>query len=49
LFAGSGIDRRLGVKTEVVEAKNAAEVDGALAQIKRLHPDAALIASDTQL
>ncbi|MGB8744907.1 MAG: ABC transporter substrate-binding protein [Pseudolabrys sp.] len=40
---------KLGVKIEVVEAKNAAEVDGALAQITQLHPDAALIASDTQL
>ena len=40
---------KLGVKIEVVEAKTAAEVDGALAQIKRLHPDAALLASDTQL
>ena len=39
---------KLGVKIEVVEAKNAAEVDGALAQITQLHPDAALIASDTQ-
>jgi putative ABC transport system substrate-binding protein len=40
---------KLGVKIEVVEAKNAAQVDGALAQITQLHPDAALIASDTQL
>lgn len=40
---------KLGVKIEVVEAKTAAEVDDALAQIKRLRPDAALLASDTQL
>ncbi|MFY9881336.1 MAG: hypothetical protein WAK39_18375, partial [Pseudolabrys sp.] len=40
---------KLGVKIEVVEAKNAAEVDGALAQITQLHPDAALIASDTEI
>ena len=40
---------KLGVKIEVVEAKTAAEVDEALAQIKRLRPDAVLLASDTQL
>ena len=40
---------KLGVKIEVVEAKSAAEVDDALEQIKRLRPDAALLASDTQL
>ena len=40
---------KLGVKIEVVEANSAAEVDGALAQIKQLRPDAALLASDTQL
>ena len=40
---------KLGVKVEIVEAKSGDEVDGALAQIKQLHPDAALLASDTQL
>jgi ABC-type uncharacterized transport system substrate-binding protein len=40
---------KLGVKIEVVEARTAAEVDGALAEIKRLRPDAALLASGTQL
>lgn len=40
---------KLDVKVEVVEAKSAAEVDGALEQMKRLRPDAALLASDTQL
>jgi putative ABC transport system substrate-binding protein len=40
---------KLGVKIEFVQAKSAAEVDGALTQIKESHPDAALVASDTQL
>lgn len=40
---------KLAVKIEVAEAISAAGVDGALAQIKKSRPDAALIASDTQL
>jgi ABC-type uncharacterized transport system, periplasmic component len=37
------------VKIEVVEVSNAADIEGALAQIKELRPDAALLASDTLL
>jgi putative ABC transport system substrate-binding protein len=40
---------QLAVKIEVVEAKSATDVEGALAQIKESRPDAALLASDTQL
>ena len=40
---------KLAVKIEVVEAKSAADVESALAQIKALHPDAVVIAPDTQL
>jgi putative ABC transport system substrate-binding protein len=40
---------KLAVKLEVAEARSAADVGGALAQIKESRPDAALIASDTQL
>ena len=37
---------KLAVKIEVVEAVSAADVGGALAQIKMLRPDAVLLASD---
>ena len=40
---------KLGVKIEVVEAKSAADIDDALAQIKKSRPDAVLLASDTLL
>lgn len=40
---------KLAVKIEVVEVSNAADIEGALAQIKELRPDAALLASDTLL
>jgi putative tryptophan/tyrosine transport system substrate-binding protein len=40
---------KLRVKIEVVEAKSAADVESALMKINELHPDAALLASDTQL
>ena len=40
---------KLGVKIEVVEAASPADVEGALAEIKKLRPDAALLASDTML
>ena len=40
---------KLAVKIEVVEAKSATGVEGALAQIKESRPDAALLAADTQL
>lgn len=40
---------KLGVKIEVVEAKTAAAIDGALAQIKKSRPDAVLLASDILL
>jgi len=40
---------KLAVKIEVVEAKSAADVESALAKIKTLHPDAVVIAPDTQL
>ena len=40
---------KLAVKIEVAEARSAADVDNALAKIREIHPDAALIASDTQL
>jgi putative tryptophan/tyrosine transport system substrate-binding protein len=40
---------KLRVKIEVVEAKSAADVEGALMKINELHPDAALLASDIQL
>jgi putative ABC transport system substrate-binding protein len=40
---------KLGVKIEVVEAKSAADIDGALAQIKKSRPDAVLLASDILL
>jgi putative tryptophan/tyrosine transport system substrate-binding protein len=40
---------KLAIKIEVVAAKSAADVEGALAQIKDSHPDAALLAADTQL
>ena len=40
---------RLAVKIEVAEARSTANVEGALAQIKELRPDAALIGADTQL
>jgi putative tryptophan/tyrosine transport system substrate-binding protein len=40
---------KLGVKIEVVEAKSAVDIDGALAQIKKSRPDAVLLASDTLL
>jgi len=41
--------RKLAVKIEVVEARSATDVESALAQIKALHPDAVVIAPDTQL
>ena len=37
------------MQIEVAEAKSAADVEGALAQIKELRPEAALIGADTQL
>jgi ABC-type uncharacterized transport system substrate-binding protein len=40
---------KLAVKIEVVEARSATDVESALAQIKALHPDAVVIAPDTQL
>jgi putative ABC transport system substrate-binding protein len=40
---------KLAVKIDVAEARSGADVDGALARIRDLRPDAALIASDTQL
>jgi putative ABC transport system substrate-binding protein len=40
---------KLGVTIEVVEAKNAADIDGALAQIRKSRPDAVLLASDILL
>jgi ABC-type uncharacterized transport system substrate-binding protein len=40
---------KLAVKIEVVEARSAADVGSALGQIKELHPDAVVIAPDTQL
>lgn len=40
---------KLGVKIEVAEAKSAADIDGALAQIKKSRPDAVLLASDILL
>jgi putative tryptophan/tyrosine transport system substrate-binding protein len=40
---------KLAVKIEVVEARSVADVESALAQIKTLHPDAVVIAPDTQL
>ena len=40
---------KLGVKIEVVEAKSAVHIDGALAQIKKSRPDAVLLASGTLL
>ena len=40
---------KLAVQIEVAEAKSAADVEGALAQIKELRPEAALIGADTQL
>jgi putative ABC transport system substrate-binding protein len=40
---------KLGVKMEVVEARNVTEIEGALAQIKTSRPDAVLIASDILL
>jgi putative ABC transport system substrate-binding protein len=40
---------KLGVKIEVVEAKTAADIDGALAQIRKSRPDAVLLASDILL
>jgi putative ABC transport system substrate-binding protein len=40
---------KLGVRIEVVEAASPADVEGALAEIKKLRPDAALLASDTML
>ena len=40
---------KLGVKIEVVEAKSAADIDGALAQIKKSRPGAVLLASDILL
>ena len=40
---------KLGVKIEVVEAKSAADIDGALAQIRKSRPDAVLLASDILL
>ena len=42
-------DRRLLPLIEVVEAKSVTDVEGALAQIKESRPDAALLASDTQM
>jgi len=41
--------QKLGINIEVVEAKKVADVDGALTQIKKLRPDAVLLAADTQL
>jgi putative tryptophan/tyrosine transport system substrate-binding protein len=41
--------QKLAVKIEVVEVSTAADVEGALARIKDLRPDAALLASDTLL
>src|SRR5262245_11011667 len=40
---------KLAVKIEVVEARSVADVESALVQIKTLHPDAVVIAPDTQL
>src|SRR5258707_11204990 len=40
---------KLAVKIEVVEAKRATDVEGALAQIKASRPDASVLAADTQL
>jgi putative ABC transport system substrate-binding protein len=40
---------KLGVKIEVVEAGSAADIEGALTQIKKSRPDAVLLASDTLL
>jgi putative ABC transport system substrate-binding protein len=40
---------KLAVKIEVVEVSSAADVEGALARIMDLRPDAALLASDTLL
>ena len=40
---------KLAAKIEVVEARSATEVEGALAKVKELHPDAALLASDLAL
>jgi putative tryptophan/tyrosine transport system substrate-binding protein len=40
---------KLAVQIGVAEAKSAADVEGALAQIKELRPEAALIGADTQL
>jgi len=40
---------KLAVRIEVVEVSSAADVEGALARIKDLRPDAALLASDTLL
>ena len=44
-----GSAEKLGLKIEVVEAKTAADIEGALAQIKKSRPDAVLLASDTLL
>lgn len=41
--------KKLAMKIEVVEARGTADVKGALAQIKELHPDAVLLASDQML
>lgn len=40
---------KLAIKIEVVEARSAMEVEGALQKVKELHPDAALLASDLSL
>lgn len=43
------VAQRLGVTIEAVEVKSSKDVEGALAQIKEMRPDAALLASDTLL
>jgi ABC-type uncharacterized transport system substrate-binding protein len=40
---------KLAIKIEVVEARSAMEIEGALQKVKELHPDAALLASDLSL
>ena len=40
---------KLGLKIEVIEAASPTDIEGALAEIKKLRPDAALLASDTVL
>lgn len=40
---------KLAIKIEVVEARSAMEIEGALQKVKELHPDAVLLASDLSL